>query len=394
MTTVVFVHGTGVRQPHYGRTLTRIADGLSDVDPPVSLRACYWGGEHGARLGRDGACIPEPTTTRGPDDEGDIELWALLESDPFYELRLLAAEYATGGELPPDAQLSAHLADGSALVLLDDSDLLAAAQAADLADTFDDAVLAVLAAGPTQEAIANPFAHPDEVTTAIANAIVAEAMRRADDADGGIRAVHGDARDAVVAHITRRLHPDSRGLFGRLAKAGVHLALELGATSKIERKRAVLTRAATPMAGDILLYLARGAAIRAFIAKEIAAVTDDVVIIAHSLGGVACVDLLVEQPMPSVRALITVGSQAPLLYELDALPGLSPGAALPDTFPTPWVNVYDVRDLLSFLAAPIFGERVRDYPVNGRAPFPRSHSAYFSDPAFYAIVRSVVQAVR
>jgi pimeloyl-ACP methyl ester carboxylesterase len=125
----------------------------------------------------------------------------------------------------------------------------------------------------------------------------------------------------------------------------------------------------------------------------VTAVDDDVVLLAHSLGGIACVDLLIAAAPPRVKGLITVGSQAPFLHELGALPGLAPQGTLPHTFPVPWINVYDERDLLSFLAEPVFGERVRDIRVDSRTPFPRSHSAYFRNEAVYAVVRSVIDAV-
>ena len=43
-----------------------------------------------------------------------------------------------------------------------------------------------------------------------------------------------------------------------------------------------------------------------------------VVLLGHSLGGVACVDLLAREELPRVASLITVGSQAPFFYELGA----------------------------------------------------------------------------
>jgi hypothetical protein len=58
------------------------------------------------------------------------------------------------------------------------------------------------------------------------------------------------------------------------------------------------------------------------------------------------------------------------------------------------MNVFDRRDLLAFLAEPVFGERVRDVEVDSRTPFPRSHSAYFANPAMYAVVGHVVTAVQ
>ena len=72
-----------------------------------------------------------------------------------------------------------------------------------------------------------------------------------------------------------------------------------------------LTDAAHPSAGDVLLYQARGDRIRAFIAKRVATAAESVVLLAHSLGGIAAMDLLAMRPLPSVRLLVTVGSPRP-----------------------------------------------------------------------------------
>jgi hypothetical protein len=94
------------------------------------------------------------------------------------------------------------------------------------------------------------------------------------------------------------------------------------------------------------------------------------------------VDLLVLQALPQVRLLMTVGSQAPFLYEIGALPSLRRGQPLPDHFPD-WLNVYDLNDLLSFTGQGIFGDRVSDLRVESRQPFPTAHSAYWSNPAVW-----------
>ena len=138
-----------------------------------------------------------------------------------------------------------------------------------------------------------------------------------------------------------------------------------------------------------MLYLARGQGIRDFIAREIAAAEGPVVCLAHSLGGVAAVDLFVSRHLPSIRLLITVASQAPYLYEINALPTLEFGQALPPSVPQ-WINIYDRRDLLGYAGEGVFPGRVEDRVVDNRVPFPRSHSAYFGNDDFYAILNEVL----
>ena len=81
---------------------------------------------------------------------------------------------------------------------------------------------------------------------------------------------------------------------------------------------------------------------------------------ALSLGGIALVDLLATWPGAPVEACVTVGSQAPLLYTFDAIPSMPYDEADPPHLAMPWLNIYDSRDFLSFLAEPLV-------PALGRA---------------------------
>jgi hypothetical protein len=101
-----------------------------------------------------------------------------------------------------------------------------------------------------------------------------------------------------------------------------------------------------------------------------------------SLGGLALVDLLGSWPEAPVEACVTVGSQAPLLYTFDAIPSLPYDESDPPHLPVPWLNVYDSRDFLSFVAEPLFRRSdglasVVDLRVHSGKDFPRSHSAYW-----------------
>ncbi len=101
-----------------------------------------------------------------------------------------------------------------------------------------------------------------------------------------------------------------------------------------------------------------------------------------SLGGIALVDLVASWPEAPVEACVTVGSQAPLLYTFDAIPSMPYDEADPPRLPVPWLNVYDSRDFLSFVAEPLFRRSdglasVVDLRVHSGRDFPRSHSAYW-----------------
>jgi hypothetical protein len=102
------------------------------------------------------------------------------------------------------------------------------------------------------------------------------------------------------------------------------------------------------------------------------------IVFAHSLGGVAAVDWLATEKR-DVDCLITIGSQAPYFYELNALVSRSFGEGLPDYFPKKWLNFYDRADLLSYQGKDIFPGSIEDCEVDSGQPFPESHSAYLQN---------------
>ena len=117
-------------------------------------------------------------------------------------------------------------------------------------------------------------------------------------------------------------------------------------------------------------------------------------LLGHSLGGIACVDLLVyeEDLQDKVPLLVTVGSQAPFLYELNALPSRAYGEELPKHFVQRWVNIYDPRDFLSYKIEGLFTAETeapptfQDEEVDNRLRFPDSHGGYWANEATWKVV--------
>ena len=121
--------------------------------------------------------------------------------------------------------------------------------------------------------------------------------------------------------------------------------------------------------------MARGEQITNFIRKRIENAKYPIILLGHSLGGIVSVDLLASGTISNVSLLVTMGSQAPFLYELNALKSLSPPEPLPANFP-PWINFYNHRDFLSFIGGPIFSKnKVQDVELKISQPFPKSHDA-------------------
>ncbi|MEU1379483.1 hypothetical protein [Streptomyces albidoflavus] len=393
----IFVHGTGVRRERYDELFRWVRRGLEERFQDAEVVPFYWGDTFGSSLDAGGASIPGTATTRGTEDpeEADAAEWLLLLTDPLCELRVLAALGATddglampglqsAGErvaddlrkLPRDLSFGSHDDDELTRLLQDTGLLNGYADALDeLADSdeFRDAY-----------AVVQDDVSAAELITAVSRAVVALLLAGAGEAV----VCTGDERDRMVDLLSGRIGGTARGALLRASGVLLKLGQRLTPQSVLDRKRGEATSAGASAVGDILRYQARGGPLRDHLTQLIAASLEPPVVIGHSLGGIALVDALalaaIRQEPLSVRLLVTVGSQAPFLHELGALAGLPPGATLPPNFPQ-WLNIYDRRDLLSYLAAPVFpgDPRVTDHEVRSRQPFPVSHSAYWKLGAVY-----------
>ncbi|MEU1607473.1 hypothetical protein [Micromonospora matsumotoense] len=259
-----------------------------------------------------------------------------------------------------------------------------------LAETFEAAVDSVLSSSPAREAIAQSQGDAawGELVDAVSEAIVAEALRRK---PLGARLAPGERRQ-LVELVIDAFRGGQLGVLGTAAKVSADLAMRMGGAWALDRWRGPLSDGAHPFVGDILRYLARGESIRRLIADCVRDAAGPVVLVGHSLGGIAALDTLVLRSLPEVAGLVTVGSQGPLLYEMGALPSLNVGEALPGSVPR-WLNVYNRRDLLSYLAEPIFPGRAEDVGIGGKAVMPEAHSAYFDSAEFYNLLTSFVEEV-
>jgi hypothetical protein len=360
----------------------------------MDVQPCYWG-EIGVRLHANGASIPLYDVLRGLTvDEGATERarWDLLYQDPLFELRLLSQPGGTaeqsmvlGTELP--GRRLAVAAEGLQL----DGRLTVKLAEACLDDAFESARAFVLRSPEFDNAISSPSAQEGELRVALARALVAamatwEEPSEADDRPEPVVLMDGRLRDQIVEDLVEALGGRERSVGGFFTGVLTGLATRL-ASSYARRRRGSLTDASYPLAGDVLLYQARGQGIRQFIRGRIDAAGPPVVLLGHSLGGIACVDLLVQEKVEKVSLLITVGSQAPFLYEIGALTSLAYGERLPAHFPK-WLNLYDVTDLLSYLAAGVFPGGVEDVEVDNRQPFPQAHSAYWTNPEVWKAIRA------
>ncbi len=379
MTNIIFVHGTGVREVSYLHSLERVSRQLADR-PDLEIHPCYWGAL-GAELHRGGASIP--SYEKPPDDDRDreVELWGLLYEDSLYELRLLSlrqGERRRGLGIPPGQQLAQ-----TAREFEPDAGLVEKLRRAGLEETFLEARTAITESRIFREALKHAPVALAEYRTAIAKALVAEALARSKpDYELGEQRIEAGLREEIVDLLIDALGGGERAFGWLKEKAGGLLAR--AGTRYASRHRSWLTDASTPAGGDVMLYQARGEKIRGLIRKRLKEFEAPVVLLAHSLGGIACVELLIAEPL-GVELLVTVGSQVPFLYEIGALRSLEVGAELPENFP-PWLNIYDQRDFLSYIGAGVFPGQVKDVEVDNRQPFPAAHSSYWENPEVWAAI--------
>jgi hypothetical protein len=400
----IFVHGTGVRRPRFDELFQRVGAGLLKQFPDADIEPCYWGDGFGATLVGGGVSVPgmraattaDRTPAAGaapdPDDDPETAEWLLLLTDPLCELRVLAElgpETGAGFAMPGLKSAGEAVADALRALPrgLDQPDELGVLlRETVLADGYGHALDAVANSDEFRDACA---AAEDDATAAelvllTSRAVVAVLLADARDTT----LCTGDERDRIVDVLSDRLGGTGRGAVTRTLGVLFKLAQRMSSQAARDRWRGEFTSDKASEVGDILRYQARGELLRAHLEQVIGRSPEPLVVIGHSLGGIALVDTLAlaavgQRPLP-VRLLVTVGSQAPFLHELGALAGLEPGAALPSGFPD-WLNIYDRKDLLAHLAEPVFPDdsRVTDHEVHSRQPFPVSHSAYWKLDAVF-----------
>jgi hypothetical protein len=403
---ILFVHGTGVRRAEFDATLSVIERRLAGIGK-FQVTGCYWGDDCGATVAT--RSIPndaiDKATEGGKVDNAQV--WELLLEDPFIEMRLLASRART-----QQSSLSFEADGPTARTRLDTvlSSLPTHSYGLPKGSKacLEESLIAVYDFDNLDafwEAAEGRTAHPEDATSVLARSITAGWLVRLHSAFQEIP--NAADRDSIMSQLQLALgSPGDQkksallGAFGELVFAPVAMLASAAATGGLRlgtwaarNHRRTISNSASLRAGDVLLYQSRGEEIRSLIRRSVEAIDRPAVLLGHSLGGIACIDLLLSQDLPLVRRLITVGSQAPFLYEIGALWSL-PRDKQPVRGIPPWLNVYDRNDLLSFIASPLFPNLtppVVDHEVSSGQPFPLSHSAYWSDEGMWNKVAEFTQ---
>ncbi|MDB9371049.1 hypothetical protein PN456_19210 [Nodularia spumigena CS-586/05] len=393
---IVFIHGTGVREPGYSKAFSVISQKLKERNENLRLHKCYWGGSLGTTLNAGGRSIPISDTKKAvvtdlSTEEYVLGLWELLYQDPLIELQILAISsgenQAVFGEKPGnnlDNQVRGFTPSSSLQEMLDQ---------AGIEEFFSQAQTIIVNENDYQAAIASAKEPLGEYRMAIARALVAQSSLLVRDKYGEFAlSLNGKLRDRIVEQIVAELGGTEKGLFSGVQQS-IYGTIRRIINNNLQRKRSGFSEKYSGTLGDILMYQARGQKLRDFVRATIEPLENPTVLIAHSLGGIICVDLLLEQQPPEIALLVTVGSQAPILYELNALVGreYEPNYNLPASFPQ-WLNIYDPNDFLSYVGEKIFSGKIQDVEIDSKQPFPESHGAYWNnDQVWDAVWQKMVE---
>lgn len=383
--TIVFVHGTGVRLQSYKQSFTNAKKCAAEAGIREQFVECAWGDPLGVVYEQLQSLPDPPDRAKLQDQLEEDALWQWRFNDPLLELAQLGIPGRAGtggGAIPPPGQQPEWERLWDRIAAYQPSmELGLLLKRGGLEEIWGEAWRevverpAIARKAFEESGKANELA---DASQALARALVAQVHVTA--VSRGLPGPSSHLRESLASRLIEDWGQRVRGLgtfLWDLAKRPV--------TRWARRHREQFSDAAALPIGDILLYQARGEDVRKFIRSKISAAAPPVTVIAHSLGGIACVDLLALPNPPKVERLITAGSQAPLLYELGALASLKPPSGLPDAFPR-WLNIYDRNDFLSYYASRLF-PKARDWEARSGQAFPDSHSAYFANDEVWGEVQ-------
>ncbi|CCQ46239.1 hypothetical protein ARTSIC4J27_2200 [Pseudarthrobacter siccitolerans] len=409
-----YIHGTGARD--VTEAMHQITERAHKILgwSPEQVVALEWGQAVGPEDLDIRPALPPEYATRGvgedlSETEQEAALWDLLLADPFAELRLLGVAIGQVDEVlgintdPASVEVQRRL-DGMVLPspILDRAGLTAEEikAAANIVRNRQELTDAADRANDPDNA---------ELVLATARALVAQCLALRLPTLNQPRelpraAIDGHVRQELVSAVAELISAQTKGF------AGDVLGRVLGpiATKIAVAKRTDFMGPLSDFVRDIAFYLARGEEVRRFLATEIRRHTETGdpadagpnIVLAHSLGGIAAVDLLSDPAVmgtPSepkkdrlkIDLLVTVGSQPSLLYLMGSLRSLRPIPPRGTPF-LPWLNLYNREDLLSFCAAQVWADhpQILDKSVSAGVPFPMSHSAYWVTDTTYELIKN------
>lgn len=376
--TVLFIHGTGTRGEGHAAAFRNVGKSFEKNGIDAGLESFYWGEHLGAALEFEGRSVPnfdetDRKTIVDDSDEQQEYYWETLAYDPLHLLRVGAV---TGQRLR--GRIGSETIGQHNFRRISEYSPSAETRNSEIGPFLDDGVQFVRSV-PTLRQASDRLQYSD-LANSFARAVIGYCLHRL--LENGVTLPPLAARQNFV----RRMVADLGGeALGRAADAYLAPVVFLA-----KRNRAATARGAAKAIGDIMRFVHDPRRFRAALHARLNEIeATDVILLGHSLGGVIAADLLLNQPHPKVTGLITVGSQAGMLREFDILPAAD--NAIFERIP--WLNVYHERDLLSYLAGPVFPGNIEDYRIANWQPFPSAHSSYLrpEEKAMWAEIQQFVQ---
>ncbi|MFO1431257.1 MAG: hypothetical protein U1F76_14130 [Candidatus Competibacteraceae bacterium] len=380
---IIFVHGTGVRLKDYRPGFDNARKVATMAGIAGEWIECAWGDALGVEF--TGKSLPDsPSPEHMEEEGGDFARWNCLYADPLFELSLLTIRDSNAVKLPPmpGRKPEWEILWDSIVAYQPTLEFRLLLERGALGDYWAEAWSQIVRLSPIPRQAFEASAHElAEASHALARALVAQLYVNAVHAGvpGPSRMLREKLLDRLVVDWNQKVYGLGAFFVGILQRA---------ATRVLRSHRQSFSQVAALLIGDILLYQSRGEEVRRFIREKIEQAKPPVTLVAHSLGGIACVDLLALCNPPKVDYLVTAGSQSPLLYELGALFSLKPPAPLPENFP-PWLNFYDRNDFLSYVAGRLW-PKVSDIEIESGQPFPDAHSAYFGNEEVWRAINQFI----
>jgi len=403
--TVFFVHGMGVREST-GCEASIHQNLVVKRQLPLRVVSSHWGEQAGAQIGDLKKVFPKrkhvPVSLTEEELRSDY-LWRSMLDDHIFELRLfLENENEDETDSIPiyeqqkqreQAKIFTKRVRESQL----NDELLSQLELAGIDKTFNEAREDVVDSDEYKELVAILHSRTGSsggYLKAIARAVVARAVTLEASYDLPIL-FSREQRDRVIDEFCGWLGPRELGIADLLSPFVIN-ALKYRLADGASPLLHPSFNSIHYKLGDTMYYLARGQQIRDYVRSEIRDLPGPIVLLTHSLGGTIMVDLLAEEIfhpkgdwLKKVKLLITVGSQVPYLYALNALCKLSRDQHLPATLFPRWINLYDPRDPLSFPGHEIFDEievKVEDRRIDSKKLFPQSHRHYWENEQTYDFI--------
>jgi hypothetical protein len=230
MTTVIFVHGTSVREPDFSETLSQVKAEINKELPDVKVIGCSWGSSLGAKLNANGASIPLYDAAKSEKPEVDVEIirWMQLYQDPLHELKLLTLqeEVPEGDTDFGEDNLSAKL-DSKVQEFTPSDELKIQLREARILGIFDEAIKNIVKSDAYTESLKR--ISEDNITEhrdAIARAIIAQTIEICETEKPSARIMmDAELRDKIVELLANELYKSDFGIRDWLTRqVGVKLA--------------------------------------------------------------------------------------------------------------------------------------------------------------------------